>query len=281
MAAPVLAVFGRNRATEYELQVARKFGERIALAGAVLLTGGTGTGAREIKEQAIEGAIAADGAWIGVENSHAPAVPRRVRGGIVVSPGVGHRRNYVGAALCDAAVALSGEDGTASEIVFALALRRPTVLYGWTPTEDLRAAAHRKVPATGGPALLDRLIASAYAQPLTVPEPTSDDVTVEQVVASLLDHPHQPMTSEQLLGLTDSSAWDAVLAGRSQAMTEPDDANLDDVLPTTEQAIPDRHEHAKTPKRLNDDALEHRTEQERVAAGLEDYDPDQVPDAEA
>lgn len=64
-------------------------------------------------------------------------------------------------------------------------------------------------------------------------------------------------------------------------MTESDDdAILEDVFPTDEQAIPDRHAHAKTPKHLNDDALEHRTEQERIAAGVADYDPNQVPDAE-
>jgi hypothetical protein len=63
-------------------------------------------------------------------------------------------------------------------------------------------------------------------------------------------------------------------------MSENDQPNLDDVLPTTEQAIPDHHAHGKMPAHPNDDALEHRTEQERVAAGLEDYDPDEVPSAE-
>jgi hypothetical protein len=65
-------------------------------------------------------------------------------------------------------------------------------------------------------------------------------------------------------------------------MTETnDDATLDDVFPTAEQAVPDRREHAKTPKHLNDDALAQRTEQERVATGIEDYDPNAVPDADA
>jgi hypothetical protein len=49
----------------------------------------------------------------------------------------------------------------------------------------------------------------------------------------------------------------------------------------TEQAIPDRHEHGKMPAHLNDDELARRTEQERVEAGLDDYDPNDVPDAEA
>jgi hypothetical protein len=59
----------------------------------------------------------------------------------------------------------------------------------------------------------------------------------------------------------------------------PDEPNLDDVIDPTEQAPRDRREHGKSPDRLNDDYLEHRTEQERIAAGIDDYDPDQVPPA--
>ena len=62
-------------------------------------------------------------------------------------------------------------------------------------------------------------------------------------------------------------------------VTTPDEPTLDDVIEPTEQATPDHHEHAKTPKHLNDEALEQRTEQERLAAGLDDYDPDAVPPA--
>jgi hypothetical protein len=63
-------------------------------------------------------------------------------------------------------------------------------------------------------------------------------------------------------------------------MTE-NEPNLDDVMAPTEQAIRDRHEHGKMPAHLNDDELARRTEQERVEAGLDDYDPNDVPDAEA
>jgi hypothetical protein len=41
----------------------------------------------------------------------------------------------------------------------------------------------------------------------------------------------------------------------------------------------DRHEHGGAPDRLDDDELARRTERERVDAGLEPYDPDDVPDA--
>jgi hypothetical protein len=60
----------------------------------------------------------------------------------------------------------------------------------------------------------------------------------------------------------------------------PERPTLDDVEQVTEQAIPDRREHAKAPDRLDDDQLARRTEQERVMAGLDDYDPDEVPPAD-
>ena len=41
----------------------------------------------------------------------------------------------------------------------------------------------------------------------------------------------------------------------------------------------DRREHGGAPQRLDDDQLAELTEEERVAAGLDDYDPDQVPPA--
>ena len=41
----------------------------------------------------------------------------------------------------------------------------------------------------------------------------------------------------------------------------------------------DRHEHGGIPGRLDDDQLARLTEEERVAAGLADYDPDEVPPA--
>ncbi|MGX7680240.1 hypothetical protein ACSMXN_15210 [Jatrophihabitans sp. DSM 45814] len=63
-------------------------------------------------------------------------------------------------------------------------------------------------------------------------------------------------------------------------MTSPhDEPNLDDVFEPTEFAPRDHHEHGKAPSRPNDDELAHRTEEERVQAGIDDYDPDEVPPA--
>jgi hypothetical protein len=41
----------------------------------------------------------------------------------------------------------------------------------------------------------------------------------------------------------------------------------------------DRREHGGASQRLTDDQLAELTEEERVAAGLDDYDPDEVPPA--
>ena len=41
----------------------------------------------------------------------------------------------------------------------------------------------------------------------------------------------------------------------------------------------DRREHGGAPDRLDDEELARRTGQERVDAGIEDYDPDSVPPA--
>jgi hypothetical protein len=42
---------------------------------------------------------------------------------------------------------------------------------------------------------------------------------------------------------------------------------------------PDRREHGKASQRLSDDQLAELTEEERVAAGIDDYDPGEVPPA--
>jgi hypothetical protein len=41
----------------------------------------------------------------------------------------------------------------------------------------------------------------------------------------------------------------------------------------------DRHQHGGMPEHPDDDRLARLTEEERVAAGIDDYDPDEVPPA--
>ncbi len=56
-------------------------------------------------------------------------------------------------------------------------------------------------------------------------------------------------------------------------MSEPDRPTLDDVMSTEESAPRDRQQHAGGYDRPNDDALQHRTEQERQMVGSDDADP--------
>jgi hypothetical protein len=54
----------------------------------------------------------------------------------------------------------------------------------------------------------------------------------------------------------------------------PDDApDLDDVMVPTEEAHPDRREHAKLPKHVDDDELEQRTEHERQIVDAQQDEP--------
>jgi hypothetical protein len=46
-------------------------------------------------------------------------------------------------------------------------------------------------------------------------------------------------------------------------MSENNEPTLDDVMIPTEEAHPDHKEHAKTPKHLDDNDLDARTEHER------------------
>jgi hypothetical protein len=63
-------------------------------------------------------------------------------------------------------------------------------------------------------------------------------------------------------------------------MTDAHDTpTLDDVMETTEQVSPNRHEHAKANPHPDDDELEARVEEEREAVGIEDTDLDDVPPA--
>jgi hypothetical protein len=61
---------------------------------------------------------------------------------------------------------------------------------------------------------------------------------------------------------------------------EPDDSEeLDDSDQPAEQFHRDRREHGGIGPHIDDDQLARLTEEERVAAGIDDYDPDEVPPA--
>ena len=62
-------------------------------------------------------------------------------------------------------------------------------------------------------------------------------------------------------------------------MAEHDARQPDDADRPAEQFHRDRREHGGIPEHIDDDRLARLTEEERVAAGIDDYDPDEVPPA--
>lgn len=125
------------------LNCANALGREIALRNQILLTGGIAAGSRTVKGCAIAGA---DGfPWIGVDSYGQPgtrwsyADPPSV--GFLIRSGLGAKRNYLEASLCDAAIALEGAEGTTSEVTCALSIGRPVVLVGhtWEKYSDLLA----------------------------------------------------------------------------------------------------------------------------------------------
>ena len=133
---PVIAVFGSNPRGKQPKTAAAWLGRAVNQAGAVVLTGGTGPEDTGIKGAAIAGAEGSgDPTWIGVARSDVPTAPvDQGPHAVVLTPGWGHRRNFVEACLCDAAIALGATTpGTASEALFCLYLGRPVVVLGDEP----------------------------------------------------------------------------------------------------------------------------------------------------
>ncbi len=130
------------------MELARAFGVAIVNLGHIVLSGGTDEGAGTVRESAIAGAIAgADPSrWIGV-NQKGPIAGHPDGDGFVIDTDLGHKRNYLEAHLCDAAIGLAGGNGTKSEVLFALSLGRPVALVGdgwkddgWNLQADREAA---------------------------------------------------------------------------------------------------------------------------------------------
>ena len=125
----IIAIFGSTES--WAITLAEGLGAEVAQRGGIVLSGGTGPGKEAVKESAIKGA--GNHPWIGVD-PNGPIGVEKNGAGLIVHTGLGHKRNYLEAHLCDAAVAIKGDDGTVSEATFALSLGRPVALAGsgWT-----------------------------------------------------------------------------------------------------------------------------------------------------
>src|SRR5258705_6791891 len=133
-----VAVIGEGACSRRTAAAAERIGRAIAIAGAVLFTGGRGG----VMEAASRGAAQAGGTVVGV-------LPGFGRGGanrwvaVPIVTGMDQARNVVLVRSCDAVIAVGGMYGTLSEIALALKLGVPVVGLG---TWRLRQPAGRPVP---------------------------------------------------------------------------------------------------------------------------------------
>jgi uncharacterized protein (TIGR00725 family) len=130
---PIIAVFGST--VEETLALATLIGSAIVKRRGILLTGGVSSNGNAVKERAIAGAKAARsetclGSWIGVARDATKPSFAPSESSCVIHTDLGHKRNFLEACLCDAAIALEGGKGTRSEVTFCLSLQKPVVLIG-------------------------------------------------------------------------------------------------------------------------------------------------------
>lgn len=125
----IIAVFGGSD-DPVHLGLARELGEAIAAARQWPLSGGTGPGHDSVKDCAILGARPSP--WIGVGRDKTTTCWESpdAKQGFVITSALGHKRNYLEASMCDAAIALPGGDGTLSEAASSLSLGRPVAFVG-------------------------------------------------------------------------------------------------------------------------------------------------------
>ena len=160
----IIAVFGGDDARA--VAFAKRLGAAIADRKQILLTGGKGTGAEAVKDSAITGVGSSP--WIGV---HRPSlIPVRADcyekgAGFVIVSDLDHKRNYLEAALCDAAIGLAGKEGTYSEVVFALSLHRPVALVG-NSWKEKWPVDRQKEPETAASAAMKKVGTVANDRPL-------------------------------------------------------------------------------------------------------------------
>jgi uncharacterized protein (TIGR00725 family) len=144
-----VAVIGASAATAEQLWAAEEVGAGLAVAGAVVITGGLGG----VMEAACRGARSRRGTTIGL----LPGLDRSEANGwvtVAVPTGLGDLRNALVVRSADAVIAIGGAYGTLTEIGFALGLERPVVgLSTW----QIHGVEHVDTPAEAVRLLLSRL----------------------------------------------------------------------------------------------------------------------------
>jgi len=121
-APPYVAVVGSGEATQRQLDAALEVGRGLAMAGAIVVTGGLGG----VMEAASRGASAAGGLAVGL----LPGTDRAAANqwvAIAIPTGLGELRNGLVVRSADAIVAIGGAYGTLSEVALALRTKVPVV----------------------------------------------------------------------------------------------------------------------------------------------------------
>ena len=121
----VIAVIGASRCSKETAQIAEDVGRELARRGVTLVCGGLGG----VMEAACRGAKMEGGTTIGI----LPGTSRHEANPYVDIPivtGMGEARNIIVVRSAQAAIAVSGEYGTLSEIAYALKLGIPVIGLG-------------------------------------------------------------------------------------------------------------------------------------------------------
>jgi len=120
-----VAVIGGYDCTPQQALLAEEVGERLAQAGAILVTGGR----RGVSEAACKGAKRCGGMTIGI----LPSSDYREANPFVdhaICSGIGEARNTIIVMTADGIIAFPGKFGTLSEMAFALLEKKPVVSLG-------------------------------------------------------------------------------------------------------------------------------------------------------
>jgi len=127
----MIGVIGSGSCNDEIYEMARKVGDGIAKAGAILVCGGLGG----VMEGACRGAYEAGGQTVGIlpGPDKAQANPYV---GIPVVTDLGHARNILIVRTSDMLVAISGGYGTLSEISIGLKLGKPVIGLGTWPNME-------------------------------------------------------------------------------------------------------------------------------------------------
>jgi predicted Rossmann-fold nucleotide-binding protein len=167
----VIATFGGGSPTKEISKVAKKIGVELAAnIEWIVLSGGADPGAdQSVKNRVLVGPAARPAkGWIGVLRG--TKVEARASGsGLVLETTLGHKRNYLEACLCDAAIVLPGGVGTLSEAVSTLCLHKPAVFVGneWTKSlpKLMDAVANKQLDRGVRDAWIDRALRGLWRGP--------------------------------------------------------------------------------------------------------------------